>query len=873
MKYPWPYGLASLLLCTAAPAFAGDEPLYQAPPAWVQQVDLSKVPQSGGETIVVADSQKRLEAGKVWDYSDIVYRIDSPDTLTAAGTQSTSWIPDKGDLYINRVQIIRDGKVIDVLANGGRFTVLRREQQLEQREINGELTATMPIPGLRVGDLLRVTYTTVQSDQALGQKVQAAQNLPAKPLPVAFARAVISWPKGDAIAWRAGPNAPGTIQPELRGNYEYVEVKLPLDEPKELPDDAPLRFRFPPMLQAGSFASWKDVSGAMAPLFATRDTVKPGSDVAKQVETIEAKAKDPLARAALATRLVQDQVSYLANGLDGGNYIPQSPEETWDKRYGDCKAKSLLLLAMLREMGIEAEAVLVHHSAGDAIPELLPMPADFDHVIVRATIGGKVYWLDGTNSGTRLSSIGEVPAFGYGLPLRPGGADLVKLDQRDLDVPDRVLHLTIDESAGLDLPALFELKTELNGSMGAGVRPIALQTNAKAKDSFIKQFVTATIGDADVLSYALSYDDDQGTARIDAKGLMNSTWQFDRAAASQAIPALPTAGFDFSPDRARAAWKDIPVAVSGPYLFRTEVEVKLPEGGKGYELRGTKAFDGQIAGTTINRESSVAGDELKVDEQAAFHLTEIAPADIPAEKAKAARFNAGHLSLRAPKDAKRAWQFDAAKDGASIKPIEAAYATLVAKDPTNANPYLERAAFRAAILDRAGAMADYDKAIAIAPTTDAYFARSNLFSQLGQQDRALDDVRKAFELAPTTTNALAEAQALADLGRYDESLSLIDTYDDDSENRLAVLQEKAQVLGMAGKAKEGLDVLDELLTERPGDPDILNTLCWHMGVWQLNEDKMLPECTKAVENAVADVQQGRFNPADGRLPLRRRVAS
>jgi tetratricopeptide (TPR) repeat protein len=848
MKHLRPIGLGTFLLCSASPAIAGTDPLYQAPPAWVDQVDLKQVPQTGGETVLVVDNQKRLEAAKVWDYSDIVYRIDSPDALTAAGTLSASWSPDKGDLMVNRVQIIRDGKVIDVIANGGRFTVLRREQQLEQREINGVLTATLAVPGLRIGDLLRVTYTTVQGDQALGDKLQAIENLPSKPLPVAFARVAISWPKNDPIEWRAGPNA-DFVKPELRGGYEYVEVMLPLEERKELPEDAPLRFRFPPMLQAGSFASWKDVSGAMAPLFSTKGAIARGSELAKQVDEIEATSRDPLKRAAIALRQVQDQVSYLANGLDGGNYIPQSPAETWDKRYGDCKAKSLLLLAMLRQMGIEAEAVLVHHSAGDAVPSLLPMPADFDHVIVRATIGGKDYWLDGTNSGTRLSNIGEVPAFRYALPLKPGGADLVAMAQRELDVPDRELTLAIDESAGIDLPALFEMKAELSGALGAGLRPIALQSNEKFKDSYVKSLVNTLVGNTQVLSYTISYDDEQGTALVDVKGLMNSNWQFERGLGSQALPSLPSAGFEFSPDRARKTWKDIPVEVAGPYLFRTRIDLKLPNGGQGFELRGTRQFDGTIAGTSVKRAAAIEGDTLKVDEQASFHLTEIAPADILPEKAKAARFNAGKLTLRAPKGVQRSWQIDPVRDKARIEPIEAAFAQLIAKDPLDETGYLGRAAFRAAILDRAGALADYDKAITISPSTTAYFSRANLYRQMGKPDQALEDVRHAFELDPTTPNALAEADSLADLGRFDEALGLIETYEDDSESRLAVLQEKANVLGMSGKAEQGLEVLQDLLAERPGDPDLLNTLCWHMGVWQLNEEAMLPECTKAVESA------------------------
>src|SRR5690606_2894277 len=143
-----------------------------------------------------------------------------------------------------------------------------------------------------------------------------------------------------------------------------------------------------------------------------------GSRAAGQAERIMRETVDPMERMAKAVRLVQDDVSYLLNGLDGGNYLPQGAEETWEKRYGDCKAKSVLLMGLLRHMGIEAEAVLVASRGGDALPELLPLPAAFDHMIVRARIDGTDFWLDGTSSGTRLSNIANVPAFHYALPLR-----------------------------------------------------------------------------------------------------------------------------------------------------------------------------------------------------------------------------------------------------------------------------------------------------------------------------------------------------------------------------------------------------------------------------------------------------------------------
>lgn len=82
-------------------------------------------------------------------------------------------------------------------------------------------------------------------------------------------------------------------------------------------------------------------------------------------------------RAAAALKLVQQDVRYIYIGLNGGNLSPATAEETWQRRYGDCKAKTVLLLALLRELGIEAEAVLVNNSgADDGLDERLPRTVD-----------------------------------------------------------------------------------------------------------------------------------------------------------------------------------------------------------------------------------------------------------------------------------------------------------------------------------------------------------------------------------------------------------------------------------------------------------------------------------------------------------------
>ena len=56
----------------------------------------------------------------------------------------------------------------------------------------------------------------------------------------------------------------------------------------------------------------------------------------------------------------------------------------------------MLLVAILRSLGIDADAVAVSSGLGDGMDMRLPRVGAFDHVLVRATIAGRIYWLDGT---------------------------------------------------------------------------------------------------------------------------------------------------------------------------------------------------------------------------------------------------------------------------------------------------------------------------------------------------------------------------------------------------------------------------------------------------------------------------------------------
>lgn len=184
--------MAAVLL--AQPAAAGETPLYQPSPAWIHPVSLPATLASDSAFAPLYDWQVRIADGRVWSYFDITVKMTNAETIASNSTLALPWLPDKGDLIVHEVAIIRNGATIDLLKDGKRFDVLRREQQLEQRQITGLLTATMEPEGLQIGDTLHVRASVTTLDKALGDRAQWQAPLIALPAKTSGATMALSFP-------------------------------------------------------------------------------------------------------------------------------------------------------------------------------------------------------------------------------------------------------------------------------------------------------------------------------------------------------------------------------------------------------------------------------------------------------------------------------------------------------------------------------------------------------------------------------------------------------------------------------------------------------------------------------------------------------
>lgn len=101
-------------------------------------------------------------------------------------------------------------------------------------------------------------------------------------------------------------------------------------------------------------------------------------------------------------RQLHEQVRYTGVEFGEAAFLPQPPAETLKRKYGDCKDKSALLVAMLRGAGIPAHLALLATGPGEDSPEDVPGFGIFDHAIVYVP-GSPDIWIDATAEFSRIA--------------------------------------------------------------------------------------------------------------------------------------------------------------------------------------------------------------------------------------------------------------------------------------------------------------------------------------------------------------------------------------------------------------------------------------------------------------------------------------
>jgi hypothetical protein len=519
-------------------------------------------------------------------YQRMVYRISDRSALEDYGTMSIEWEPSRSKATLHRFNIIRDGEVIDIVEKQGDFSLFRREANLSEGILNGQITASMQIEDLRVGDMIEFAYSIETSYAPMTGHYQNWHYFSGATQADRLVQR-ISWPKDKYVNIIVGEKMPD-MPVKTIGKYKVRGFAQDNVDWEAMPEGLMARYYRDKAFEISTFKDWGQLADAFRPAYENAMVIPESGPLRDYVESVRAQNLGQRDIAEKVLAMVQTDIRYVGNFQGLGNYTPAPAASVWESKFGDCKGKTILLVAILRELGVDATPSLVNSDGNDDLEGTIPMPGWFDHVFARIRIDGETFWLDGTRLSDNNFDLLPPVFYDYTLPLEPE-SDLAVLTDKRYKQPQSITKMVIDSSAGFDEPAKVKAIFSVFGDQGI---VFANSLNGKSEQEISRQIdkLIQNSEDEDFIAESVDYDVDlpNKKASVTITGKAVTSWGDAEDFRETQLDQL-NIGRNFYRERKEEDYEDYsatPLWTDASYTV-AEVEVILPENSGQIEITGS----------------------------------------------------------------------------------------------------------------------------------------------------------------------------------------------------------------------------------------------------------------------------------------------
>jgi cellulose synthase operon protein C len=276
--------------------------------------------------------------------------------------------------------------------------------------------------GLRPGDVVELQYTV--ADVSLRNELAGYFGdfqYVAETVPTSLWQYTLVGPKGKRFYFHT-PELSGFSQTqtevgsEIQYNFQATSVHKMVPEPS-MPGWAEVA----PYFHVSTYENWDQVGRWYWDLVA--EQLVPDSEVTRHA-LAAVKGKTSLEEKVKAIhKTVIQSTRYV--GLEFGihGYKPYRVSQILSRRFGDCKDKASLMVAMLKVVGIDAQMVLLRTRRGGQVRTLPASLAVFDHAI--AYVPALDLYLDGTAEFSGMHELPNQDQSTVALRVWPGGSQFV----------------------------------------------------------------------------------------------------------------------------------------------------------------------------------------------------------------------------------------------------------------------------------------------------------------------------------------------------------------------------------------------------------------------------------------------------------------
>ena len=363
------------------------------------------------------------------------------------------------------------------------------------------------VPSLKPGDVVELSWRVDDLAQSYFGNYFGLDHVlrPARSAGCELSRLRLILPKSRRFFLHrknGAPEATRTVHDEANELLSWEVTGL---ERVEVESDMPGEAEYSPVVQVSSYEDWDEFAGWWWKLIEKQFTVT--EEMRTTLRGLVADAKTDLERARAVYEFVIRDIRYVAWEFGIHGYKPYKANTIFERRFGDCKDKAILISTLLRELGIKCYPVLIRSENPRSREDLtLPMVNHFNHCIayLPPADGREGLFFDGT---AEFHGFENLPASDRGasvVVVRDGKAELLRIAENDA------------RESIISVKSEVELEEDGKGKARASVRFSGLTdsvTRARMvteadREREIESFFAAVLGEGRVDRFEVSDLDD-----------------------------------------------------------------------------------------------------------------------------------------------------------------------------------------------------------------------------------------------------------------------------------------------------------------------------------------------------------------------------